>query len=80
MRQATHDGCWLRFKKFITDGIEHTLRPVGPELPEGVEFMDGTFMVRCCVCDEWHELPVSPGEIPAEGEKFYCGGSPRCCP
>ncbi|HDZ9831403.1 TPA: stationary-phase-induced ribosome-associated protein [Yersinia enterocolitica] len=26
-----------------------------------------------CVCGEW-------GEVNFDGRRYYCGGSPRCCP
>lgn len=70
---------WQRFKKFIDDGVEHTLNSVGPSLPEFVTLVEGRFMVECCVCEKLHELPVDLSEV-SEGDKFYCGGSPRCCP
>lgn len=80
MEKMTHDDGWLRFKKFIDDGVENTLRPVGPELPEGVECIDGKLVVMCCQCEKYVELEFDIGELPATGYKHYCGSSPRCCP
>ena len=47
--------------------------------PEGLDLMkDGTWSVRCCVCDRPYQWPVLASEY--EDGEHYCGGSPRCCP
>jgi hypothetical protein len=52
-----------------------------PALPEGVwELKGGKFGATCVGCGRDDEIPCDISEIPMEGYRHYCGGSPRCCP
>lgn len=49
------------------------------ELPYDVfDCRDGTYQVECCCCHAIVEMLCDISEH-VEG-KYYCGGSPRCCP
>lgn len=50
------------------------------DLQDGITLIDGRFMAICCCCEKTDEIPVDINEIPQEGYKHYCGGSPRCLP
>jgi hypothetical protein len=59
--------------------------PHGPpekELPEGIwELPRGKFWANCCCCEQACEIDEEIVLSMEGGEgKYWCGGSPRCCP
>lgn len=53
--------------------------PQGEEyLPHNVQLVDGRYIAFCCSCER--EIEVDADQLPAFGDEFYCGGSPRCIP
>ncbi len=58
--------------------IEWQMRPLVPDLPEGVFERDGKPFFTCRGCDQAVPLECDLAEY--DPEVAYCGGSPRCLP
>lgn len=57
-----------------------------PELPDGIREVlrlcadgSGTYLARCCSCENDYELDLDRLED-FDPDCNYCGGSPRCLP